>query len=90
MARPGLTDPDGAFAILDVARRRGLAAIDTIIQQHAVPRGWPADVAHAYLTRHLTYGIGERELDAVRTFHRMAVEEGLTPAARELKVWKPR
>lgn len=79
---PALSD------LLSKAKQRGLADIDRIIARHAVPRGWPADLARQYLTQHLTFDVGERELEAIRTFHRLAAEQGIIDAARPLHVFK--
>jgi hypothetical protein len=35
-----------------------MAELDAIIRDHGVPRGWPAPLAQAYLTRHLTFNVG--------------------------------
>jgi chorismate dehydratase len=71
------------------AKREGLAHVDEIVQQYAVPRGWPADVAREYLTRYLQFDIGERQLEAIRRFHRFAAEEGIVPSLpRALEVWR--
>jgi len=71
------------------AKRDGLAHVDDIVQQYAVPRGWPADVAREYLTRYLQFDIGERQLEAIGTFHRFAAEEGIIPSPpRALEVWR--
>jgi hypothetical protein len=61
-----------------------LAALDAIFRNHGVPRGWPATLAHAYLTRHLSFDVGPRELEAIRTFHRFAADEALIPPPRPL------
>ena len=71
---------------LERSKRAGLAEIERIIRDHAVPRGWPADLARQYLTRHLQYDIGERELQAIRHFHRLAAEEGIISSAKPLVI----
>jgi chorismate dehydratase len=58
-------------------RERGLADVESLVRQHAVPRGWPAGIAWQYLTEYLKFDIGERQLEAIRTFHQMAAEDGL-------------
>lgn len=90
MANPGVAGLDELYHRLHDAKTRGLAAIDAIIATHGEPRGWPRDLARDYLTRHLTYHVGARELDAIRTFHRLAAEDGMLPAARDLALFAPR
>jgi hypothetical protein len=50
--------------------------VEEIIRRHAVPRGWPADLARQYLTKNLEYAITPRHLEAIRTFHRLAATHG--------------
>ncbi|MEO6434496.1 MAG: MqnA/MqnD/SBP family protein, partial [Tepidisphaeraceae bacterium] len=85
MARPGI-DLAHVAPHLERAKRAGLANLERIIARHAVPRGWPVDLARQYLTKHLHYDIGPRELEAIRRFHQLAAEEGIVPAARPLLV----
>lgn len=73
---------------LDNAKRDGLANIGEIITRYATPRGWPADVARQYLTRHLQFNIGERELAGIRLFHTLAAKHGLIDSpARPLQMY---
>ena len=85
MAREGV-DTARAARHLEEAKRRGLADIEQIIVDHAIPRGWPADLARQYLTRNLQFEVGQRELAAIEAFHQLAAEEGIIPAARNLRV----
>ncbi len=62
--------------ILERAKIEGMGKIEEIVRRHAVPLGWPVDLARQYLTRNLTFDLGERGLEAVRLFHRLAGEEG--------------
>ena len=64
------------FELLDGAKRAGLAHVDEIVKNHALERGWPGDLARQYLTRNLKFDVGERELEAIRVFHRLAGEVG--------------
>ena len=88
MARAGV-DAHRAHDLLEKSKAAGLANIDAIIRTHGVPRGWPIDLARDYLTRHLTFNIGERELQAIRLFHQFAADAGLIANLREL-VWHSR
>ncbi len=65
---------------LERAKNEGLAHVEEIIERFAVPRGWPADIARRYLTHHLQFDIGERELEGVRLFHELAAKYGLIDA----------
>ena len=64
---------------LDRAKRAGLANVERIVAREAEPRGWPQDVALAYLTRYLQYDITPRHLEAVGLFHRLAARHGIIP-----------
>jgi chorismate dehydratase len=75
---------------LKTAKRAGLQHVDQLVEQFAVPRGWPAEVAQRYMTAHLKYDVGSRELQAIRLFHRLAAKHGvLAGTPRELKVYPP-
>lgn len=75
---------------LELAKRDGLAHLDKIIARHAVPRGWPAAVAHRYLAEHLKFDVGADQLRAVRLFHSYVAEEGLLDGStlRLLEIYK--
>lgn len=62
---------------LTAAREAGLANARQLVEQYAVPRGWPAGVALQYYTQYLRYGIGSRQLEAIRRFHTLAAEQGI-------------
>ena len=47
-----------------------------IVERHAVPRGWPGEVAVKYLTEYLKYDVGPRQIEAVGLFHRLAKQHG--------------
>jgi chorismate dehydratase len=64
-------------ARLELAKHDGLAHLDEIIARHAVPRGWPAEVAHRYLAEYLKFDVGLLEVRAIRLFHQYAAEEKL-------------
>lgn len=76
MARPrvGLA---GLAPILRRAREQGLKQVDRIIQTHAGPHRWPAEVAREYLTHYLQFEVGSRELEAMERFFVMAAKYGL-------------
>jgi chorismate dehydratase len=72
--------------LLAEAKTRGLADLPTIIAQHAVPRGWPEDLAMKYLSVHLKYEIAPTHIDAIRLFHELAAKHALIPAIRPLNL----
>lgn len=76
----------GLHARLFSAKRAGLANIDAIVARHAVPRGWPANVARDYLTKNLQYDITPQHVRAIETFHRLAAEHGLIDDVAPLRV----
>jgi chorismate dehydratase len=73
--------------LLLAAKERGKGSVEEIVEKYAVPRGWPAGMARQYLTRNLQFDIGAREIEAMRVFHRLALEEGIIPSKRELNVF---
>jgi chorismate dehydratase len=58
------------------AKERGLQHVEEIVGEHAIPRGWPMEVARRYLLQNLKFDIGPREIEAIRTFHRLAHQVG--------------
>lgn len=75
-ARPGVSLgnlPDR----LQRAKIDGLAHIESIVADHAIPRGWPAATAHRYLLEYLKFDIEPIQLDAIRLFHRLAHVHGV-------------
>lgn len=62
---------------LELAKRDGLAHLDEIIQKYAVPRGWPPEVAHRYLSEYLEFDVTDEHVRAIQLFHQFAFEEGL-------------
>jgi chorismate dehydratase len=72
------------------AREEGLAHVDELIARHAIPRGWPAGMALQYLTCYLKYDIGPRQLEAIRSFHKLAASHGVIPSTpRPLELYSP-
>jgi chorismate dehydratase len=76
MARAGI-ELASLPAALEKAKNLGLQNVDEIIAAHAVPRGWPVDVARQYLTEYLKFDIGPSHLQAVRLFHNLAHKHGV-------------
>ncbi|MEM8873629.1 MAG: menaquinone biosynthesis protein [Planctomycetota bacterium] len=82
-ARAGVELGDIIETLAD-CRTRGLGMVDELIKKHAIPRGWPPGIAHRYLTQHLHYEVGERQLEAIELYHRYAEEDGIIPRAHPL------
>lgn len=76
-------------ARLEQAKRRGLAHVDEIVEQYAIPRGWQRAQARAYLTEYLKYDIDTPHLRAIERFHQLASDHGIIPEARPLTVLPP-
>jgi chorismate dehydratase len=77
-------DANFASGKLEAAKQRGMQQIDQIVRTHALPRGWPADVARRYLTENLKFDIDERELAAIRLFHQKCAQHQIIPTSRDL------
>jgi chorismate dehydratase len=75
MARSGVNLGDLPARLRD-AKERGLAHVEDIIAEHALPGGWPADVARRYLLEYLKFDVGPRQLQAIRLFHQLAFKHG--------------
>jgi chorismate dehydratase len=84
MARDGI-DASAIYQRLEQAKLAGVGAIDQIIREHALPRGWPVELARKYLTEHLRYDIGPAEWEAISTFNTLAAEEGIISRVLPLK-----
>jgi chorismate dehydratase len=86
MARRG-TDLQDLPQQLERAKRAGLENIDQLIDQYAVPRGWPRELARQYLTKNLAYDIGEEQLRAIRLFHELAHKHRVIEQAKILQIY---
>ena len=76
MARDGAELGDWP-ARLERAKHEGLANIEEILVHHALPRGWPLEIARQYLTEYLKFNIGPRQLEAIRLFYELAAKHGV-------------
>lgn len=63
---------DQIASILSRSREFGMTEMEDILTRYAIPRGWPADIARKYLTQHLHFAIGPREIEAIKLFHSYA------------------
>lgn len=82
-ARPGV-DLGDLPAILDRCRADGLAHAGAIAAEHAPKLGLDEGECFDYLTRVLSYDLGERELAGLRLFGRRAADLGLAPRGADL------
>lgn len=85
MARDGV-DHARAMEILTRAKQAGVRDIERIVQQYAVPRGWPVDLARDYLTKHIQYDIGSREVEAAQLFLQSAADHRIIPPVAPLSI----
>jgi chorismate dehydratase len=69
------------------AKDGGLADLPSIVARHAVPRGWPAELAMRYLSVYLKYDVGPVQLDAIRLFHQWAAEYDIIGPPRPLEMY---
>jgi chorismate dehydratase len=88
-AREGV-DVEAVYVKLAAARTEGIKQVDRIVAEHAVPRGWPADLARRYLLENLRYEVGEREIEAMDLFWRLAGEEGRAVEPKQIGAWRDR
>ncbi len=85
-ARKGI-DLGSVPTLLKAAKKQGLAVVDRLVTEHAIPRGWPADIAKKYLTEYLNYNVGPRQIEAIQLFHSLAWKHGaLSQEPRPLDV----
>jgi chorismate dehydratase len=73
-------------ARLERAKQQGLAHVNEIIEQFAIPRGWPGALAKQYLTVNLNYDIGAPQLDAIQLFHQYASKHGIVQTIQPLRM----
>jgi chorismate dehydratase len=71
MARDGI-DLRDLPQRLEQAKRNGLSNVREIVNKYAVSRGWPAGIAHQYLTSYLKFDVGPAHLKAIEKFHQLA------------------
>ena len=83
----------GLVDVLMAARRMALERIDAMVQQHAIPRQWPSDLARHYFLDILQYELdispGSPQRKAIERFHQLAAKHGIIPSpAKLLDVWE--
>jgi chorismate dehydratase len=80
---PGAIDA-GDVRLLQQARDRGVAESDEVARAYYPDDPGRQAVARRYLRDNIRYGLGDEELEGLRTFYRYAAEAGLVSGVREL------
>ena len=62
-----------------------MAHLSEIAQYETKRTGFPISLIHSYLTENIDFSLGEKNLEGLRTFYRLAHEAGLTDGARALE-----
>ncbi len=81
--RHGAGDADVA-ALLRSAKKEGVGRIEEIIDR-GLPPGVDKNTAWCYLTECIRYDLGSEELEGLKHYYELLVEDGLVPAG-----WEPR
>jgi chorismate dehydratase len=72
------------------SRAEGLAHADALAAEHGPRLGLDAATCYDYLTRALSYELGDREIAGLRRFARMAAALGLAPEGVDLVFYRRR
>ena len=65
--------------LLHESHRRGQEDLDLIIEEAAVGHGWEEERVARYLRDRIHFALGASELEGLRLFHRLCVEDHLAP-----------
>lgn len=68
------------------AREEGMRHVPELIERFAIPRGWPRELAHQYLTQNLKFEIFDPQIRAIERFHQLAFKHGIIPTPQPLRV----
>ncbi|MEZ6193514.1 MAG: hypothetical protein R3C45_19765 [Phycisphaerales bacterium] len=68
----------------------GARKIDAIADRHAQSHGWAIDNARNYLSRVLSYAVGQDHLQAIKLFAEKAAQLGLIQKTKPLDLYTPR
>jgi chorismate dehydratase len=71
VARDGVDLHDLPRRLIE-AKQLGMQHLNEIVQQEAIPRGWPPALAHRYMSEYLKYDIGPRQLQAIKLFYELS------------------
>ncbi len=83
-ARPGILSPSMVKAFAD-SYAYGRDCLEEIIETEAPPRGFSADLARAYLTRHIRFELGDRDREGMSLYLRLAGEIVQSPVIASAK-----
>ena len=72
--------------LLDHCRRHNRERIDSIIAREAPLRGWNQEHARRYLCEYLRFSPTPERIEAIREFHRRALDIGAISELRELRI----
>jgi chorismate dehydratase len=72
---------------LENAKRTGLQQVDESINEFAIPRGWPADLARQYLKSYLKFDIGDRQLRAIELFYQLAHQHKIIEQIQPVRIY---
>lgn len=76
-------DTEQLARILESARDRGVPRASALAAEFGPQRGWPADLAHEYLSRALMYTITPAALAGMNRFFELLAEAGIAPRVGE-------
>jgi chorismate dehydratase len=76
VARPGVELGDLPQR-LERAKHEGVAHVDLIVQRFAAAHGWPAPLAHRYLSQYLKFDVGPAQIAAMERFFALCSAHGI-------------
>ncbi len=76
---------DGLAGAFHDSLALGLACLDEVVRESAAELGLAPDEVRRYLSRHLSFTLGEAERRALEEFFARAARHGLIPAVRPLR-----
>ncbi len=78
-------DDEGLFALLGVARDRGVARVEDLAREEGPRHGWPVELAQRYLARCLRFTLTPRFVDGANLFAKCCGQVGLAPDGAEIR-----
>lgn len=77
---------EGVAEALEQSHRHGNQCLEEIVERASAELGLPADEVREYLTRHLSYRLGDKERSSLAELFRRGHRLGLLPEPRELRM----